>query len=109
MFTVSPAVIITSPIGGGGGGAAGGNNPKGKTQKKQQIDTTTTCFFNVESKAGITNNKVCEVPCLYGPHQKDLKAYITAAGSKDKLIASISKFRDGGRVKILTAAIKAHK
>ena len=106
-----PAVMITSPIGGGGGGggAAGGNNPKGKTQKKQQTDANTTCFFNVEQKAGIINNKVCETPCYFGTHQKDLKAYISTAGSKDNLIASISKFRDGGRVKILTTAIKAHK
>ena len=55
------------------------------------------------------DNKVCEVPCYFVPHQKNLKAYITTAGSKDKLIASISKFRDESRVKILTAAIKAHK
>ena len=105
-----PANLITSPIGGGGGGGGGtavSSNPKGK--KLQQTEAATTCFFNVESKAGITNNKVCEVPCFYGPHQKDLKTYITAAGTKDKLIASISKFRDGGRVKVLTAAIKAHK
>jgi len=104
---------ITSPIGGGGGGggkgAAGGNNPKGKNPKKQQNEATTICFFDVESKAGIVNNKVCEVPCLYGPHHKDLKAYITAAGTKDKLITSISNFRDRGRVKLLIVAIKAHK
>ena len=107
-----PANLITSPIGGGGGGGGGNGgpkNPKGKDLKKLKVTDTTVCFFDVESKAGIANNKVCGTPCYSGPHQNNLQAYITSAGSKNHLITSISKFRDEGRVKLLIAAIKAHK
>jgi len=109
------ATQITSPTGGGGGGGgggkgtAGGNTPKDKFPKKLKNEPAKICFFDIESKANIVNNKVCDVPCLYGPHHKDLKAYITEAGTKDKLITLISNFRDKGRVKLLIAAIKAHK
>ena len=107
-----PATPITSPIGGGGGGGGGNGgpkNPKGRDLKKPKVTDATVCFFDVESKAGIANNKVCSTPCYYGPHHNTLQAYITSAGSKNQLITSISKFRDEGRAKALIAAIKAHK
>jgi len=107
------ALQITSCIGGGGGGGGGGNggpkNPGGKDLKKPKVTNTTVCFFDVEAKAGIANNKVCGNPCYSGPHQNTLQAYITSAGSKGHLITSVSNFRDKGRVKVLVAAIKAHK
>jgi hypothetical protein len=85
--------------------------PKGKQPKAPVPSPTTTftcCFYDVEFKAKISGSKGCSVnPCNFGTHRTNISAYVTAAGSKSKLINSLNSFRNKDRLKAVVNVIKA--
>jgi hypothetical protein len=84
---------------------------KGKLPKNPVLPPTSPfkcCFYDVESKAKVSGSKGCSMnPCTFGTHHTTLTAYVTAAGSKSKLISSINNFRNKDRLKAVVDVIKA--
>ena len=60
-------------------------------------------------KGNCTWSKGCSVnPCNFGMHRMNITAYLKAAGSKSKLIASIANVRNKDKLKAVVDVIKAH-
>ena len=85
--------------------------PKGNKPKASVVPPVTvlkTCFYDLEFKAKVSGGKSCTSnPCNFGMHQPDVAAYLKAAGSKLKLIASIASVRNKDRLKAVVDVIKA--